>query len=233
MTALLRSPFEIIDISQPVNSKSACFPGDVPFSREISLTYKDSGVVNLTSFKMSPHVGSHADAPVHIEGSLEDGEGMVSELPLDVFVGPVRVVDLAPLGEGISKDMLTGKLAAGSEIAGEEVELDERILFKTRHRIRYDIFEDDYAYILPDLAHFLAGSATRLIGLDTPSVDHVNSKSLECHHILREGGLFWLENLDLSSVEEGNYTLLALPLKLEELEAAPVRAVLLRENTEK
>lgn len=227
MSALLNGSFNIIDISQPVNSRSACFPGDVPFSKEVSLTLRDSGVVNLTAFKMSPHVGSHADAPVHIEGELEEGKGTVSSFPLDAFLGPVRVYDLAPFTGAISKEILLSKLPTDGN--GKKL-LDKRILFKTRHHIRYDVFEDDYAYIGTDLAHFLARADTRLIGLDTPSVDHTDSKELESHHILKEGGLYWLENLDLSSVEEGEYTLLALPLKLEELEAAPVRAVLLSEK---
>ncbi|MCA9815655.1 MAG: cyclase family protein [Cyanobacteria bacterium HKST-UBA01] len=213
--------FEIFDISQPVDSKTACFPGDVPFSKEVTLTLADSGVVNLTAFTMSPHVGSHADAPVHMEGSLDKGDGMASDLSLRAFLGPVTVIDLAPFTGGIGVDQIP------AEFQGQK--LPERILFRTRHHIRYDVFESDYAFIAVELAEYLVHEGgVKLIGLDTPSVDHTDSKDLRSHHILHSGGLSWLENLDLSSVLPGEYNLIALPLKFKELEASPVRAVLIR-----
>ena len=67
-----------------------------------------------------------------------------------------------------------------------------------------------------------------LVGLDTPSVDHIRSKELATHNVLDRHGLVWLENLDLRAVEEGEYFLVALPLKFMDLEASPVRAVLLK-----
>ena len=182
------------------------------------MTFKNSGIVNLTAFKMSPHVGTHADAPVHIQGDLETDSGKASDLGLEAFLGPVRVVDIAPHTKAIELSELEEKL---------DGQFPERILFKTRHRIRYDKFEDDYSYVSEELAQALSDSSVKLIGLDTPSVDHVDSKDLKSHHILHEGGLVWLENLDLTAVDEGDYTLVALPLKLEELEASPVRAILI------
>lgn len=217
---MLNESYKIIDISQPVNSKSACFPGDVPFSKNSTLTYKDSGIVNLTAFTMSPHVGTHADAPNHMKGELMDAGGTAGELPLNYFIGPVTVIDLAPHKTGIEPDDIFKFIERGKKFP-------ERILFKTRHQIRYDKFEDDYSYISCELAEVLSEQSVKLIGLDTPSVDHVDSKTLSAHGILLKGGLVWLENLDLSKVDAGNYQLIALPLRMEELEASPVRAVLL------
>ena len=73
------------------------------------------------------------------------------------------------------------------------------------------------------------------MGLDTPSVDAVDSKTLETHHQLLAQGMAWLENLDLTHVPlsqglSSEFFLVALPLKLMELEASPVRAVLLRNS---
>ncbi len=73
----------------------------------------------------------------------------------------------------------------------------------------------------------LSALGVGLVGIDTPSVDHVRSKGLSAHHALLDAGMSWLENLDLTQVEAGEYFLIALPLKLTELEASPVRAVLL------
>lgn len=210
----------IIDISLPVDSKSACFPGDTPFSRNVTLTYKDSGIVNLTSLTMSPHVGTHADSPVHIKGDMDENTGMASHLPLDAFVGPVRVIDLAPLDEGITAEQFLNKIKGIDK-------LPPRILFKTCHQIRYQVWEEKYSYFTVELVEALHSNGVVLAGIDTPSIDHIDSKTLAAHHKLDEFGLVWLENLDLTKVEEGNYFLIALPIKFVELEASPVRAVLL------
>lgn len=210
----------IIDISLPVDSKSACFPGDTPFSRNITLAYKDSGIVNLTSLTMSPHVGTHADSPVHIKGDLDESTGMASHLPLDSFVGPARVIDLAPFNEGITAEQFLNK------INGVE-KLPPRILFKTCHQIRYQVWEEQYSYFTVELVEALHSKGVVLAGIDTPSVDHAESKTLDAHHRLDEFNSVWLENLDLTKVDEGNYFLIALPIKFVELEASPVRAVLL------
>jgi len=211
---------KIIDISLPVDSKSACFPGDTPFSRNITLTYQDSGVVNLTSLTMSPHVGTHADSPVHIKGDMHEGEGMAHQLPLDAYIGPVRVIDLAPYEGGITAEQFISKTK-------DLTDLPERILFKTCHQIRYQIWEEKYAHLTVELVAAMKESGVRLVGIDTPSVDHIESKNLEAHHKLDECSFVWLENLDLTEVSEGNYFLVAPPIKFVELEASPVRAVLL------
>ena len=220
----------VIDISQPVGSTTACFPGDVPFSKEVTLSHADSNLINLTSFKMSPHVGTHADAPVHIKGQLTNGSGetpsgddtTAGAMPLAPFLGRTYVMDLSPLTGPIGGSAILDQL---TDLAQEEQ--IKRVLFKTRSAVRHDLFEDDYSYIGEDTAEKLGQLGFLLTGLDTPSVDHTQSKELTTHHILDRFGLCWLENLDLSMVEEGEYELIALPLKFMELEASPVRAVLL------
>src|SRR5687768_16176874 len=108
---------KIIDISQPVGSKSACFPGDTPFSRNVTLTVEQTGCFNLTSLTMSPHVGTHADSPVHIKGDMEDlSDGMASHLPLESYLGPVRVIDLTPLHSGITAKHFLDKVASIDEL---------------------------------------------------------------------------------------------------------------------
>lgn len=213
--------FELIDISQPVEEKTACFPGDVPFKRNVTVTYADSNVINLTSFTMSPHVGTHADSPIHIYGEMSSGIDMASSLPLDAFMGPAQVVDLADCFEPISSKHLYEKVDKNAELA-------PRLLFKTRHQIRYDVFEKDYASFTPELVEELQRRNVKLLGIDTPSVDHTESKGLETHHAMHKHKMTWLENLDLTGAAAGNYILVALPLKMTELEASPVRAVLLR-----
>lgn len=215
---MFNGDYRLIDISQPVSAATACFPGDVPFSREVTVSFRESQVINLTAFRMSPHVGTHADAPAHIGGDLESGEGMAAALPLAPFLGPCSVVDIAPHASAIEVEHLRGKLGRP---------LPARVLFRTRASCQPESFFSDYAYISAALAGFLGGNGVKLVGIDTPSVDHTGSKSLEAHRAMLGAGMCWLENLDLSAVTGGDYILIALPLKFSELEASPVRAVLL------
>ena len=77
-----------------------------------------------------------------------------------------------------------------------------------------------------ECARALLGRGLRLLGVDAPSVDERESKALPVHHMLFAGNACILENLDLRRVPPGEYDLIAFPLKLMGLDAAPVRAVL-------
>lgn len=210
----------IIDISQPVTATTACFPGDTPFSKQVTVSFDQSKVINLTAFTMSPHVGSHADAPVHIKGSLPGDDTTAGAMHLDAFIGPALVIDCATTREPLTKSLVEPHLSKHPEI--------KRVLLRTLDKVDAEAFESDYAYIATDLASYLGECGIKLVGLDTPSVDHIRAKELTTHKILDSYGLVWLENLDLSQVQAGIYQLIALPLKFMELEASPVRAVLLR-----
>ncbi|MBX9879301.1 MAG: cyclase family protein [Candidatus Obscuribacterales bacterium] len=213
--------YELIDISIPISAKTACFPGDTPFSKETTVTLGKDSCFNLTKLTMSPHVGTHADAPVHVKGSLDSLRGTAGLMKLAAFIGPATVIDLAPFQGEISLAATKDKLDKANV---------ERVLFRTAKSLRYEVFENNYSYLSVELVQYLASKGTKLIGLDTPSVDHINSKTLAAHHELIKAGMCWLENLDLTSVSEGNYFLVAPPLKFMELEASPVRAVLLKQT---
>lgn len=211
--------YELIDISIPISTKTACFPGDTPFSKETTVTLGKDHCFNLTKLTMSPHVGTHADAPVHVEGDLQAGSGTAGLMNLSAFIGPATVIDLAPCDGEISLAAIKDRL--------DKLNI-ERVLFRTAKAIRHEVFENNYAYLSIDVVKYLSSKGTRLIGLDTPSVDHINSKTLSTHHELIKQKMSWLENLDLTNVSEGGYFLIAPPLKFMELEASPVRAVLLK-----
>jgi arylformamidase len=217
--AMFGGRYRIIDISQPVTSRSACFPGDVPFSKQMTLKYADCQVINLTAMTLSPHVGTHADAPSHIGGDMNVAQDMAGALPLEPYAGACLVIDAAPWKEALTADLLEAKIQRLDVVP-------PRILFKTQLVINYDVFEEEYAHFSVELVKKAHEYGIELLGLDTPSVDHVKSKNLEAHHALMDAGLCWLENLDLTQVTAGVYFMVAFPLKFMELEATPVRAVL-------
>jgi arylformamidase len=102
-----------------------------------------------------------------------------------------------------------------------------RILFKTgTFPDPYD-WNEDFAAPEPDLVDELGRSGVVLVGFDTPSTDLFHSKGLPAHQALFAHGMMNLEGLVLSHVKPGHYTLMALPLPLEDADASPVRAVLL------
>lgn len=210
----------IIDISQPVSERSAHFPGDVPFSKKLTLTYEQSKVINLTELTMSPHVGTHTDAPIHCYGDLSAGRDTAGLLPLEPYLGPGVVIDISPTADEIRPQHLETKLAQFRQFP-------KRVLIKTVSQSKAEVFEPTYSYLSVELVRYLADNGVLLVGVDTPSVDHATSKTLDAHHALIAAKMCWLENLDLTSASEGEYIVVALPLKFMDLEASPVRAVLL------
>lgn len=186
----------------------------------MTVTYADSKVINLTAITSSPHVGTHADAPSHICGDMSEAEQHAGAMPLAPYVGPATVLDLRPLDTGEITDEMIKKAQNG--------ELNPRILLRTQTKVDEDVFKNDYAYIGVSAIKYLASKGALLVGLDTPSVDHINSKDLASHHALQKHKFHWLENLNLESAEAGDYFLVAAPIKLVSAEAAPVRALLLR-----
>jgi arylformamidase len=202
--------FDILDISQAVSENTACFPGDVPFSKVMTLTYAQSKIINLTAITTSPHVGTHADAPSHIDGDMDDPNDMAGALPLVPYVGPVTVLDLSPMEAGeITADKVK---EAESSLGGKP--LAERVLFKTQKKVDEDIFKSDYPYIAVSAVEYLSTRKVQLVGIDTPSVDHIDSKDLKTHHALTKHKFFWLENLNMEKVDAGSYFLVAAPIKL-------------------
>ena len=216
-------PFRIIDISQPVSSATACFPGDVPFSRSLTARIEESGVLNLSALTMSPHVGTHADAPGHIRGSMADRPALAGALPLEPYLGPAVVVDVSPCRAPISVEQVRALLEPFGRPLG-------RVLIRTLARVRHDAFEDEYASLSVELVSWLHDRGAVLVGLDTPSVDpvarRISRRTTPFSATVSPG---WRTSIS-RRLKPGRYFLIALPLKLEELEASPVRAVLLAED---
>lgn len=215
--------YQIIDISQPIAPETAHFPGDIPFQQHTTLTLESSQILNLSAFTMSPHIGTHADAPLHLEGSFEDNQTpRAGDLSLRPYLGPAQVVHIKPVTQ---KALLPADFP---DRFWSQSPFPERVLLMTDPSIQANNFQDQYAHLSPALIDALNEKGVRLIGLDGPSVDAVNAKNLEAHHQLLKHKMSWLENLALSHVPEGDYILIALPLKFIPLDASPVRAILLQ-----
>ncbi len=203
----------IIDISRTVSTTTAVFPGDTPFSFRHALRIADGADYNLTHISMSPHTGSHADAPRHFD---ELGRHPAA-LPLEPYIGRAHVVAVRREQGGI----VPGDLAS-CDLNGME-----RLLLRTWvSNLADDEWPGDFPYPTPELINFLVDRGLVLLGADFPSMDAPDSRDFVCHHLLAERGVATLENLALAGVPEGVYELVALPLKLDHVCGSPVRAVL-------
>lgn len=203
---------QLIDISILVNEFTPEWPGDTPFSCRWTWEMARGESVNVSCISGSPHVGTHADAPFHVDPTWPTSEG----LALEAFTGPVIVVDIATQEAAV-------RLSALGDLVGQSV---ERLILRTGKTIADGPFPERWPWLEESAAQALIDRGLKLLGVDAPSVDGRESKTLPVHKILFKGGAAILENLDLRSAPAGAYHLTAFPLRLAGLDAAPVRAVL-------
>ncbi len=200
------------DISPPVQASSPVFPGDTPYTQQWAATLTDTSPVNVSAITMSPHVGAHADAPLHY-----DPQGAaVGALDLQPFLGRCRVIHALDAGPLITLAHLKHTLS----------DLPPRLLVRTYRQMPFAQFDTQLTGFDPTCVQHLADLGVLLIGTDSASIDPAESKQLLSHQVIRQRGLRVLENLLLDDVPEGDYELIALPLKLMTADASPVRAVL-------
>jgi arylformamidase len=199
-----------------VDARSPVFPGDTAYSQVWGATIGPDCPVNVSAITLSPHTGAHADAPLHYEA----GAAAIGAVALEPFLGPCRVIHA--IGAGALVEMR--HLAHALPPAGPP--LPARVLVRTYANAPLDAFDPECAAFAPATVDALAELGVVLVGIDTASVDPVASKTLDSHQVLRRRGLRVLENLVLDDVPEGDYELIALPLKLAAADASPVRAIL-------
>jgi len=208
----------LYDISPPIDSALAVFPGDTPPTREILLDMARGDSMTLSTLHSTVHLGAHVDAPSH----YGHAGGSIDDQPLDLFLGPARLIRV-PLQRG---EFITIGAVEEALKRGDEVALSERVLIATGTYPDPSVFNTDYAPVDPELVDWLAGRGVRLIGVDTPSFDASDSKKLPAHNAMLRNGMNILEGLVLGGVPEGTYELIALPLRLVGFDGSPVRAVL-------
>ena len=205
----------LYDISRALRHDLAPWPGDTPFDYRLTWRMADGASVNVGALTMSTHNGTHADAPLHY---LAAGSSL-DVLDLAVFAGPAFVLDVSAAGPSIEREHLsTAAVHLRNGVS--------RLLLKTGAWPDDAVFPQRIPTLAPDVPAWLASLGVRLLGLDVPSVDAIDSQALPIHHALGAAAIFILESLDLSAIQEGLYELIALPLKIAGADAAPVRAIL-------
>jgi len=214
MRSETKSPIRPVmyDISPRVSERIAVFPGDRAFRRQVALSFEQGHHLRLSSLETTLHVGAHADAPSHYS---PQGVAISERDPL-LYLGAAQVIRVQiPRGERIRV----------ADLQGRKIEAP-RVLFRTDSFPHPESWNGDFNSLSSELVEHLARQGVRLVGIDTPSVDPASDQILESHHAIAQHDLAILEGIVLDEVQEGLYTLIAPPLKLEGADASPVRALL-------
>lgn len=207
----MSKPRRLWDLSPPVSPDAPIFPGDEPYRLHWTATLGPGCPVNLSAVTMSPHVGAHADAPLHYANE----QCSIDAVDLDPYLGRCRVIHAIDCGPLVLPEHIAHALA----------DLPPRVLVRTAQRAD-TVWREEFTAYAPETLALLAARGVRLVGIDTASVDPATSKSLDAHQQLLAHDLRVLENLVLDEVPAGDYELIALPLRWVGACASPVRAVL-------
>lgn len=206
------------DISPPISAATPCFPGDTAYQQRWSTQIGPGCPVNVSAITLSPHLGAHADAPLHYGADA----ATIGSVDLSPFLGPCRVIHAIDPGALITPDHLIHAVDAGGS---NPLGLPARVLVRTCRRAPTE-WSPVFSAFAPQTITWLAEHGVRLVGIDSQSVDPADSKTLDSHQHLLAHDMRVLENLVLDDVDAGDYELIALPLKLATADASPVRAIL-------
>lgn len=200
---------KIIDVTRPLVNGMLVYPGD----RIPSFHQATQGRYLISDLHMSSHTGTHIDAPAHY---INAGE-TIDSIPLRKLIGRCRVIDLSCWTTLITADHLKGRLDGF-----------KRILLKTIFSGR-DTFTEDYPSLSDDAADFITDTGIECIGIDSPSIESYSCDG-SVHRRLLGNGCIIIELLDLSGVPEGDYELVALPLRIAGLDGSPARVILMKQE---
>jgi arylformamidase len=208
-----------IDVSAPIDARTTpVYPGNAPVKLEFALNMDRGDPLTLSAFSFGAHTGTHVDAPSH----FIKGGASIDQLPLDRFIGPVRVIDCSP----------DAKVIDAAELNRHRWQGAKRIFFRTRNSrngwMTDATFHQDFTYLAPDAAQLLANAGVLLVGIDYNSIEQFGASKPDTHLILLARNIPVVEGLLLRDVQPGDYQLTLLPIRIIGHESAPARALLQR-----
>lgn len=227
---------KIYDVSVPITTRTAVFPGDPQVKIVAATSIKAGDVANVTRLDFGAHTATHVDAPAH----FIDDAGQVKDLSLEVLIGTAHVIEIDKKSKSVTRE----------DVERLVPQACERVLFKTRNSdfwqpliewtreensyvdSSYDDaisrFHEDFTFIEPDAAQGLVERGVKLIGLDYLSVEQYKGETFDTHLNLLRAGIVIIEGLNLFDVAGGEYELICLPLKIADGngDGAPARVVL-------
>jgi len=204
----------VYDVTRMLEAGMPTWPGEAGPKLTPIKRMAAGDAADVSHLGLGLHTGTHVDAPKH----FIPGGGGAELLPLDVLIGPARVVAIRDEVEIRTEELEEAGLAG-----------IERVLFRTRNSEEWSDceFKEDFVSLAPDAAQWLADHGTKLVGVDCLSVEAFTAQEPRTHLTLLGAGVVIVEGLDLRLVPAGEYVLYCLPLKLAGADGAPARAVLI------
>jgi arylformamidase len=169
-----------------------------------------NGYVTETRVELDVHTGTHIDAPRHM---VVDGDTFES-VPMEDLVGQCKVFDLTEVEDGISK----------KDLAQFDIQKGDFVFLKTKNSYE-DIFNFDFIYLAQDGAEYLSELGVRGVGIDTLGIER-SQEGHPTHKTLFANKIIIIEGLRLKEVEQGEYFMVAAPLKLTGTDGSPARVLL-------
>mgnify|MGYP000844610404 CR=1 FL=1 len=209
---------KVLDLTHTICREMPVYPGTEGPRLDIANTYEKHGFKE-TLLTMFSHTGTHMDSPKHL---FAHGASLDS-LPAGQFVGQGLVIDCCDLKEGqrITMEYIEG--------VREKADAAEFILFHTGWDKLWgtDAYYGNYPYITEEVADYLIQGGKKGVGLDVIGLDPISDENLSLHRkLLSETDIVIIENLtNLGEIGEELFTFCALPLKFENSDGAPIRAV--------
>jgi len=209
---------KVIDLTYTISEKMPVYPGTATPKLEVANTYETNGFKE-TLLTMFSHTGTHMDAPSHIF----EHRTTLDAFPVEQFIGKGLVIDCSELGEGQRIKM------SHIEAVKEKADQAEFLLFYTGWDKHWgtNAYFGDYPAITEEVADYLISSKKKGVGLDVIGIDPVSDENLTIHHkLFAETEIVVIENLArLGEIGNELFTFFALPLKYENSDGAPIRAV--------
>lgn len=209
------SDMRVIDISQRIRPDMLVYPGDPQFHSSEASSFRRGDMCEVSELRIGSHCGTHIDAPLHM---IPDGEPLES-MPLDLFIGPCRVLT-------IHAGVITDKM-----LMEHQIQEGERILLRTDASGRYQKEGRFNPTVLNErAAQYLLQQRIKLIGIDAPTIENMESSDGRIHKMILKAGIAILEGLCLEHAVQERYILSALPLSLDGENGSPCRAVLIEKE---
>ncbi|MFZ6847246.1 arylformamidase [Undibacterium sp. RuRC25W] len=202
---------QLWDISPAIQAGIPVWPGDSAYTAETTWQIADGCPVKVSKITMSTHTGAHCDAPSHYDANGK----AIDEVSLDTYIGACRVIHCIGAAQVLPEHILPFL-----------AQIPPRVLFRTYQKAPQMQWDSDFASVSPSAIELLATHGVRLIGIDSPSLDPEESKTLDAHLCVKKYQMAILEGIILDDIVAGDYELICLPLKLAGLDASPVRAIL-------
>jgi arylformamidase len=205
----------ILDISMSLDNRMVSWPNTVGYHKHWKRRMDQGDECNNSLIEMDIHAGTHIDAPIH----FIDGSNSIDKVPIEVFIGPCRVINLLKIKQIYASHLDNAQVAPGTR----------RLLIRTdnseKRLMQQEQFTPDFVSLSVDAAEWIVSHQVSLVGIDYLSIGAYGDGAAT-HQTILGAGTVALEGLNLVNVEPGDYELICLPLNLKGCEGSPVRAIL-------